>query len=212
MSHKPVSIALLAVMLASAAGSLPELRTEAVSGGSVFYVKNGSGQPLTAYLIELVDYPGSSYWLFQDDVAAPIAAGATKRIPVSNMIVGAAPEYVKITAALYADGSSAGAPEKIARLLEWRKSTLDATREAIRRLEQAKQAGTAKPAVMADLRQWSASVQPQGKTNRLTPTTVNQWATRGAVSRAAGYLEQHSIEDTLADLRATEQSMATAKP
>ena len=178
----------------------------------MFYVKNGSIQPLTAYLIELVDYPGSSYWLFQDDVAAPIAAGATKRIPVSNMIVGAAPEYVKITAALYADGSSAGAPEKIARLLEWRKSTLDATREAIRRLEQAKQAGTAKPAVMADLRQWSASVQPQGKTNRLTPTTVNQWATRGAVSRAAGYLEQHSIEDTLADLRATEQSMATAKP
>ncbi len=189
---------------ALAAEPLPELRTEAIAGGSIFHVTNPSKQPLTAFLIELVGYPGSSYWLFQDDAAAPIAAGAEKPIPVTNMTVGAAPEYVKITAALYADGSSAGDAVKVALLSGHRKAVLDTTRELIERLHKAKQAGTAKGAVIADLKQWAESLEPQGKRKRLTPETVQQEAARETVSDAAGYLEQHSVEETLAELHAGE--------
>src|SRR6266498_4835408 len=98
MSLQPIALALLAVGI-SAAQPLPDLRTEAAAGGSVFHVRNTAQQPLTAFLIELVDYPGSSYWVFQDDLAAPAAPGAEQHIPVSNMTVGAVPDYVKLTAA-----------------------------------------------------------------------------------------------------------------
>lgn len=113
----PVSRFVLALVAAASsleAQQLPALRIEAVGGGSVFYVTNTAAQPLTAWLIELVDYPGSSYSLFQDDVSAPLAPGAEKRIPVSNMTVGAAPEHVKITAAVFADGATAGDDAKAA--------------------------------------------------------------------------------------------------
>ncbi len=202
---------LVAVMAVSAA-QLPELRTEAASGGSVFYVKNISPQPLTAYLIELLDYPGSSYWLFQDDLADPVPPGSEKRIPVSNMTVGAAPEYVKLTAALYADGSSAGTAEKVALILGRRKSTLETARELIRRIDKARQSGTGKAAVLADLKQWTDSLQTQGRANRMTPANVNQAAARSVVSRAIEYLDQHSIDETLENLRWTERVIAAALP
>jgi hypothetical protein len=212
MSRKHMAFALLTVMAALAAQPLPELHTEAVAAGSVFHVKNTSAQPLTAYLIELVGYPGSSYWLCQDDVAAPIAPGAEKGIRVTNMTVGAAPEYVKITAALYADGSSAGAPDKVAQIVGRRKSTLETTREVTRRVEKAQQSATAKDAIIADLNQWANSLTPQGKSRRVSQESINQAAARQAVSDAAGYLGEHSIEETLTDLRAMERSLAASKP
>ena len=52
----------------------------------------------------------------------PIAAAAELRKPITNMTVGAAPEYVKMQAAVFADGSTAGAPEKVSAILERRKS------------------------------------------------------------------------------------------
>jgi hypothetical protein len=54
MSVKKIAAALLLPLLAMAA-QLPELRTEPIGGGSVFFVKNTASAPLTAYLIELVD-------------------------------------------------------------------------------------------------------------------------------------------------------------
>ncbi len=212
MPLKQTVFALLPLMTALAAGPLPELRTEAVTAGSIFHVRNAAGQPLTAYLIELVGYPGSSYWLFQDDVAAPIAPGAEERIPVTNMTVGAAPEYVKITAALYSDGSSAGSPEKVALIIERRKSTLETAQEAVRRLRQAQQSGTAKADVVAGLKQWADSLQPQERGNRMTPANVNKAAARSVVSSAAEYLKQHSIEETLAQLQSTESAIHSRKP
>src|SRR5438874_1696918 len=93
---------------------LPDLRVEAAPGGSVLYVRNTHSQPLTAFLIELVGYPGSSYALWQDDLlTGPLAAGSEKRIPITSMTVGAVPEYVKMQAAIYADGASSGIPEKV---------------------------------------------------------------------------------------------------
>jgi hypothetical protein len=190
-----------------AAQPLPQLRVEAIGGGSVFHVSNTSSQPLTALLIELVGYPGSSYTLFEDYVAAPTAPGAEKRIQVTNMTVGAVPEYVKITAALYADGSSAGDAGKAALIVGRRKSVLETTRELITRLDKAQKSGTAKDAILADLKQWADSLQ--GKSSRrLTQETVNQAAARMAVSDAAGYLEQHSTAETLADLHSTEHAIA----
>src|SRR3954466_820834 len=100
---------MLALPAIFAQAPLPDLRVEAAPGGSVFYVRNTSSQPLTAFLIELVNYPGSTFSFWQDDVTAtPIPPGGEKRIPVSSMTVGAVPDYVKLQAALYADGSSSG--------------------------------------------------------------------------------------------------------
>src|SRR5205823_6312458 len=110
--------AVLAGFVANAAGPpLPELRVEPTGGGSIFYVRNVASEPLTGFLIELVNYPGSSYSLWVDAVGGEaIAPGAEKRIPVTNMTVGAVPDYVKMQTAVYADGSSCGIPEKAAQL------------------------------------------------------------------------------------------------
>ncbi len=199
----------LAAAAAFAAEPLPGLRTEAASGGSVFYVKNTGSQSLASYLIELVEYPGSSYTLFQDETIAP---GAERRIPVSNMTVGAAPEYVKLTAALYADGTTAGTPERVTLLVSRRKSTVDTTRELIRRLERAQAGGTAKTAVTFDLKQWADSLQPQGRSNRLTQATVEQSAARAAITHAIDQLAQHSIAEVLAELQGAAAHFPAAKP
>jgi hypothetical protein len=119
--HPPKLAILPLLAMAAAAAQLPDLRIEPTAGGSIFYVKNSSTQPLTGWLIELVDYPGSSFSLWQDDPAVPLAPGAEKRIPVTNMTVGAVPDYVKIQAAVYADGSTAGVPEKVTSLIERRR-------------------------------------------------------------------------------------------
>ena len=98
--------AALAVFAADA--PLPDLRIEPTGGGSIFYVRNTAAQPLTAYLIELVDYPGSNYFYWQDDPADALPPDKTREIHVTNMTVGAVPDQVKLRAAIYADGSTAG--------------------------------------------------------------------------------------------------------
>src|ERR1700719_3841061 len=106
MPLRPFATAILLSLSAaiSAQPPLPELRTEPTTGGSIFYVRNVASQPLAAYLIELVNYPGSSYSLWRYEIAAdPILPGVEKRLPVSNMTVGPVPDYIKIQAALYAD-------------------------------------------------------------------------------------------------------------
>jgi hypothetical protein len=63
-----------------AAQPLPELRTEATAGGSIFIVRNTASQPVTAFLIELVNYPGSYSALWHDEAGRElIAPGAEKR-------------------------------------------------------------------------------------------------------------------------------------
>jgi hypothetical protein len=215
-ARNPAAAALLVMHLvisAFAAQPLPELRIEAAAGGSILYIRNGAEQPLTAYLIELVDYPGSSYALWQDDAAAtPIGAGAEKRIPITNMTVGAAPDYVKVRAALYADGSSSGIPEKVAQLIERRRGLLETTRELIRRIEKAQSSGTAKDTAIADLDQWANGLPPPGKSNRNSQAAINQAAARGLITDSAAHLRAHSVEETLAGLRASERALLASKP
>jgi hypothetical protein len=183
-------LASVAACGAAAAQPLPELRTEPVPAGSVFFVRNTAAQPVSAILIELVNYPGSSFTLLQDECAGElIAPGAEKRIPVTNMTVGAVPDYVKLQAAIFADGSTAGTPAKVARILESRRSRLAGTRELIARIE--------KGASPADLKQWADSL-PAARRSDIVATTA--------------WLEAHSPDETLTKLRATERLILTSKP
>ena len=203
MSPKTYATALLLPLIAAAA-QLPELRTEPIGGGSVFFVKNTSSQPLTAYLIELVDYPGSSYSLWQDEITAqPVAPGTEKRIQITNMTAGAVPDYMKIQAAIYADGSTSGVPERVTQFIERRKAVLATTRELIGRIE--------KGATKADLMQWADSLQPVGKVKSNSQPVINQTAARILVLETASKLESHSSE-TLAALRASEKALVASKP
>jgi len=204
MSLKTLAPVLLLPLLATAA-QLPELRTEPIGGGTVFFVKNTSPQPLTAYLIELVNYPGSSYTLWQDEITMePIAPGAEKRIQVTNMTAGAVPDYMKIQAAIYADGSTAGVPEKVTQFIERRRFLLATTRELIGRLE--------KGATKADLKQWADSLQPVGKVKPNSQPVINQAAARSLVIETAAKLEAHSSDETLRGLRASEKALTASKP
>jgi hypothetical protein len=145
--------ATLLPLLASAA-PLPQLRIEPITGGSIFYVKNVSSQPLTGFLIELVDYPGSQYALWEDDVLEPVAPGQEKRIQVGNMTVGAVPDYVKVQAAIYADGSTAGIAEKITQFKERRRLKLQTVREMIAHL-----ANHSAEETLAWLRTWEKGLE-----------------------------------------------------
>jgi hypothetical protein len=192
---------------------LPELRIEPTAGGSVFYIKNNSSEALSAYLIELVDYPGSSYSLWQDEtVAEPIPPHAEKRIQVTNMTVGAVPDYVKMQAALYSSGASAGVPEKIAQLLDRRRSMLETIRQLIARLEKAQAESTPKSDVVAALKQWADTLQPQGKANRTTPAAVNQAAARALIATTAAGLDAHSLPEALTILHAWDRQLTASTP
>ena len=199
---------LLALPAVAAQMPLPELRIEPTAGGSVFFIKNNSPEALSAYLIELVDYPGSSYSLWQDEtVAEPIPPHAEKRIQVTNMTVGAVPDYVKMQAALYSSGASAGIPEKIAQLLDRRRAMIETIRQLIARLEKAQAESTPKSDVVAALKQWADTLQPQGKANRLTPAAVNQAAARTLIATTAAGLDAHTLPEALTILRAWDHQL-----
>jgi hypothetical protein len=208
MSFGEIAAALMLALLPAAAQSpLPTLRIEPTTGGSIFYIKNTYIQPLTAYLIELVDYPGSSFWLWEDiPTSDPIPAGGEIRKPIANMTVGAAPEYVKMQAAIFADGSTAGVAEKITQLLERRRVTLQTVRELIGKFENA----ASKEALTADLKRWSDSVSPplRGRSQ----TAIHQGAAKSMISDASSHLAKEPVEKVLADLRTLEHYLAASKP
>jgi len=199
-----LSIALLvALSLTAADPPLPGLRVEAVPRGSVLYVRNVYSQTLAAFLVELVDYPGSRFSYSTDEITGEgISPGVEKAIQVSSMLVGAvSPEYVKVQAALYADGQTSGNPGKIKELIAGRSSRLEVTRELIRRIETAQSNGTSKSGIVESLKQWSAGLE-----------SLNQTITRAGIGKAIRNLEQESIEATLSELKRVERAIVTSKP
>ncbi len=207
------AVLLTALPVLMAQPPLPSLRIEPTTGGSIFFVKNNASRPLTAYLIELVDYPGSSYSFWQDNNASElIPAGGEQRIPVANMTVGAVPDYVKMRAAIFADGTSSGIPEKITQLLERRRFILETIRELIRRLEKGQSGGATKTGLIADLKQWAESMQPPGKSRQMSQTTINQTAAKGLIAQTIGQLDEKPLEEELGRLHAAERSLAASKP
>jgi hypothetical protein len=202
------SLALLAMAVPAAAQApLPGLRIEPTDGGSIFYIRNPSTQPLTAYLIELVNYPGSSFALWQDDAAVAaetIAPGGERRTPISNMTVGAVPDYVKMQAAIYADGTTAGIAEKVTQLVERRRAVLETTRELIQRLEKG-QTG-------ADLKQWSDGMPAIPRAQRNSQAAINQSAAQLLIAGTIARMNSGSTESVLSALRNRERVLAASKP
>jgi hypothetical protein len=206
---KFAAVLLLALPAIAAETPLPELRTDATAGGSIFYIKNNSTEVLTSYLIELVDYPGSSYSFWQDEtLAEPIPPQGTAHIQVANMTVGAVPEYVKMRAALYAGGATAGVPEKVAQLLDRRRALLETTRQLIARVEKAQSEGTPKDDWRVSLRQWADTLQPAGKGNRNSQAAINQGAARGVIAATAARMHRLSLAESLAELRGWERALS----
>ena len=188
---------------------LPALRIEPTDGGSILYIHNGAAQPLTGFLIELLNYPGSYYAFWQDDVTSePIAPGAEQKTRIGNMTVGAVPDYVKMQAALYADGTSSGSPEKVVLLTERRRFALETLRQLIQRLEKAQAESKANDSVIADLKQWAESMQPAGKAKRYSQEDINKAAGGSVISAAVSLLGQHSVDEVLAELRSKERRAA----
>jgi hypothetical protein len=208
------TFAALVLALAAIAAELPQLRVEPVAGASVFYIKNVSSQPVTAFLVELDGYPGSAFALLQDLITAePIAPGVEKPIQVTDMTAGAAPEYVKVEAALFADGTSSGSPEKVTQLVEHRRFMLETTRDLIRRIEKAKSSGTPKATLVADLKQWSNTMRPPASHSaRYAPAGVNHASAKTLIDGTVAQLNASSLDDVLTGLHTSEQSLASSKP
>lgn len=189
-----IALCLFSAAALLAEAPLPVLRTEAVDAGSVFFVRNTGSVPLTGYVIELVDYPGSYFGLWREELAGkPVAPGEDRRIPTTNMTVGASPEYCKLTAAIYADGSTAGNPERIAQFHARRKH-LQATAQSIAaKLKAGAQA--------ADLRQWGESIAVPGKRAPVNQTNIDAVADRTLILEAADQLGKSGSAATAAGLQ-----------
>jgi hypothetical protein len=107
---------------------------------------------------------------------------------------------VKLTAAVYADGKTAGDAAKAELILGRRKAVLETTRELIARLEKAKAAGTPKETVAAELKQWADSLPSEGKSRRLTAAGVHAAAQRQTIADAAARVEKGSVEQALVEM------------
>lgn len=213
MSTKAFAVAVV-VALSAAAAELPQLRVEAVAGASVFYLKNVSSQPITAYLVELDGYPGSAFALLEDNVTGePVAPGVEKPIKVTDMTAGAAPEYVKVESALFADGTSVGSPAKVTQLIEHRRFMLQTTRELIGRLEKAKPSNTPKATLVADLKAWADTMRPPtSHKQRYAPAGMNSASGRTLITETATKIEAGSLDEVLTNLHAAEHALASSKP
>jgi hypothetical protein len=192
-----------ALPLLAADAPLPELRIEPKSGGSIMFVRNTGTQPLTAFLIELVDYPGSSFTYLQDEAGVTVAPGMVKEISINNMTIGAVPDYVKLRAAIYQDGATAGDEGRIAMLIGRRRAILETTRELIRRIESG--------ASQVDLAQWSDSLPAVARANRNQAAGINQAAVKSLIADTVKSLDADRAA-VLSHLRASEQALAPSKP
>ncbi|WP_321476337.1 hypothetical protein [uncultured Paludibaculum sp.] len=209
MSPKQLAASLLVSMAVCAAQSnLPELKVEAVDAGSVLRIRNTSSQPVVSYMIELVNYPGSWFAFWQDETTAePIKPGEERRIPITNMTVGAAPEYVKMQAAVFADGSTAGT-ERVTVLVERRKQVLTTVKELIARLSKAETGGAAGATAAAELRKWDESVPGPTRSNRAKQEGILAAAVKGRIGSTVAALDKATVPEVLASLRADEKKLS----
>lgn len=204
-------VCLLALGLSASirGAELPELKIEATDGGSALVIRNPSStQALTAYLVELVDYPGSSFAFAQDELALggePLAAGQQRRIPIGNMTVGAAPDYVKMIAAIYADGSSAGPAEKVAQIVERRRLYLTTIRDLIARI--GKGDGSAALQKSAD-----AIPESTSKTKRAMPAVLNPGLMKALTEDVAKELKSSTPAAVTGRLKKIEAALLSSKP
>jgi hypothetical protein len=208
-----LALPVLAISLHAADAPLPALQVGAEEGTSVFKVKNTYSQPLAAFLIEVVDYTDVAYTFTRDETGPnAIAAGTEKTIKVANPGPGTVPDHVKITAAVYEDGSTAGAAEKVNHILDLRRTRLESTREIIQRIEKDQKEGKDKDAIVADLRQWATTVVPPPPYGTRPVTDPKKTILRNMIVVASGQVNTKGIAEELTTLKKTESELAASKP
>lgn len=203
------SLLIAAALSLAAEQPLPELIIEPVDGGSTLLIRNSSDQALTGFFIELVDYPGSSYTLWQEDIGGnPIPPHSERKIRIVNMTVGAVPEYVKLRAAAYADGSTVGVPDRVALLIGRRKALLSAALELNRRLGSA----SSKDAAIMDLKQWAGTMRPPQTKLRgpLTQASVDRDVTRALIEATLSRLAANDVSAEQRRLAQLARDLSTA--
>ena len=73
------------------------------------------------------------------------------------------------------------------------------------RLQKAQEKSIGKGSLLMDLKQWSDSMQPVGKSKRYSQSDINNAVARGLIESAVKSLGVHSVSETLSELRAEEQ-------
>jgi hypothetical protein len=194
----------LAVLLAgfvasTAAGTpCPEVTAEPVEGGSLIRVRHNQKQSLTAFVVEIVGYPGNHFAYMEDDLfRGSIAAGKEKRVVVMTLMPGTVPDYLKTTAAIYEDGATCGAAGKVKTILDARRNQLRFTRELISRIEKGISAGDSIENLAAQLARWARSATA---------------ASGGVITHTANELKRRSPGEVVGALRIVERTLAGSKP
>jgi neopullulanase len=121
MARSSGRLLLIAAYSVCATGApLPLLRLEVDGDGCRAFVKNAHSVPLTAFWLEQVGYPGTQWSNWSDASANPLAPGAERNFWFKNQSVCASPDYAKVLAAIYQDGTTAGDPNRIERIIAGR--------------------------------------------------------------------------------------------
>jgi hypothetical protein len=110
---------------------------------------------------------------------------------------GTVPDYLKTTAAIYEDGESCGAADKVKMILDARRKHLQFTRELISRIEKGLSAGDSIETLAAQLAKCAPS------------TSANSGA---VITYAANELKRRSPDEVLGALRVVERTLAGSKP
>jgi hypothetical protein len=205
---------MLAVSAVAAEPQLPSLRIEPTGGGSILYVKNVADKPLTAFLIELVDYPGSSYSYWEDSVPGgePVLSGQEKKITIQNMTVGAVPDYVKIRAAIYSDGTTAGIPQRVQVLLDRRRAAREAIGELLNRLHAAKSANAVRVNFATSLNRSAEIMTPPPNSDKMSTFAISRSITKNYFLEIAAYLDAHTFDQAITLLESKQKELAASKP
>jgi hypothetical protein len=170
--------------------SPPEVTAEPRGEGSVIRVRNTGTQHLTAFLVEIVDYPGNEFGMQWDEgCLETVAPGAEKQVVVESMMPGTVPDYLRVRAGVYADGSTFGEASKVNQIVSSRRLRLKLTRDLIDRVEKGR-SGT-RESLWSDLK----SV---GQSNRIA----------GGILRR---LHGRSADEMLVVLRREERTLADCK-
>lgn len=116
-----VLLAVAAFSAAAAVPPCPEVTAEPAEHGSLVRIRHSNGQPLVAFLVEIVDYPGSRFTYVDADVRPALEAGREKRFVVGSLMPGTVPDYLKVTAAIYRDDAACGSAGKVKQLQQARR-------------------------------------------------------------------------------------------
>jgi hypothetical protein len=189
---------LTGIVAAIAQTACPEVKAEPVENGSLIYLRHNEAQPLTGFLIEIVDYPGNRFVYMKDELfGASLAAGEERRIVVNSLMPGTVTDYLKVTAAVYADGATCGKAEKVKLIIDARRQQRELNREIISRIRKAVSAGDSTESLTTGLTGWA-----------LSTSTVSS----AVIARVVEQLKRTSTGKVLGALDMVEQTLAASKP